>query len=298
MDLGADLRQARERAGLSHSDLSVRTRIPSKYFRAIEEHDFASVPAGIFVRSYIRSYAREVGLDPDAAVAAFRALTEPPPELPSETTDKPADDRVPDKAPPSRFDPKLLAPRSRWGTALLAVVLLIGLIGINRFGASSSAGSPPVVRSPIPPAPTGVAPRRAAQEAAPAAQPSAPELPQAAPVPPETAQAPPPAPPPAPPTEEAAQPVATTGTGGIQIDMRAEGLCWVRGIADGEEVFARLLQPGETQSITGQRDVVIRIGDPAALSYSINGKPGRPLGEAMVPVTVQFGPDGPLSITP
>lgn len=283
MDLGSELRQARESAGLSLSDLSARTRIPAKYFRAIEEHHFASIPSGIFVRSYIRTYAQEVGVNPSEAVAAYRAMTEPPPEVQPEAKKTPStNEPAGDGRSSSRFDPRLLAPRSRWGSAFVAVVLLIGLIGINRFGSSSSAGSPPAVRSPIPQAPAP-----AARDAAPVVATSGAGLQTSTDTDPSTSVQ----------TSTSVQASTSDQTStGIQIEMRAEGLCWVRALADGQVVVARLLQPGETQSVTGQRDVVIRIGDPAALSYSINGKPGRPLGLPMVPVTAQFGPDGQLSI--
>src|SRR5687768_4042731 len=77
MDLGTDLKIARERAGLSLSELAARTRIPLRSLRAIEENDFAAIPPGIFVRSFIRNYAREVGVDPAEAIAQYRSMTEP-----------------------------------------------------------------------------------------------------------------------------------------------------------------------------------------------------------------------------
>ena len=87
------------------------------------------------------------------------------------------------------------------------------------------------------------------------------------------------------------EPIATTGAG-MQFDIRAEGPCWVKVIVDGETVFARLMQPGEHETLTAERDVIVRVGDPAAFTYSINGKPGQSLGAARVPVTVRFAADG------
>jgi hypothetical protein len=77
--------------------------------------------------------------------------------------------------------------------------------------------------------------------------------------------------------------------------MRAQGLCWISAVVDGQRTMARLLQPGETQSLNAERDIVLRIGDPAALSYSINGRAGQALGVANVPVTVRVGTDGRIS---
>jgi hypothetical protein len=51
-----------------------------------------------------------------------------------------------------------------------------------------------------------------------------------------------------------------------------------------------LLNAGEHQTVTGRDAVTLRVGDPAALKLSINGAPGRPLGEAGRPVTVRITP--------
>jgi hypothetical protein len=79
------------------------------------------------------------------------------------------------------------------------------------------------------------------------------------------------------------------------MEIRAQDHCWVRAVVDGRPTLERLLQPGETQSLTAQRDIVLRVGDPAAFSYSVNGRAGKPLGAANEPVTVRFGTDGHAS---
>lgn len=260
MDIGSELRSARERAALSLEDLSSRTRIPLRHLRSIEQNDFSNVPPGIFVRSFIRTYAREVGLDPAGLIAEYRAITEPVIETPQE----PKNDAVsePEQRPgwfwrPRALDPNRLTSRPGLGYALIAVALLIVVIGVNRYLASE--------RPEVPVADTPV-----------------------------TEAAPPPVAEVVSPTESAAQVVSTTGSA-VQIDVHAEGLCWIRAVADDQTILARLLQPGERHSITAQRDIVIRVGDPAAISYSVNGQPGQPLGSAGVPVTVRVGPDGKIS---
>ena len=64
---------------------------------------------------------------------------------------------------------------------------------------------------------------------------------------------------------------------------------------DGEPTFTRLMQPGERHRLTGERDVVLRVGDPGALSYTVNGRRGEPLGAPKVPVTVRVGADGQIA---
>ena len=70
--LGADLQQARERAGLSLDDLSARTKIRRHMLESIERNDFASIPGGLLARGYLRAYAREVGLPGEVIAARYQ----------------------------------------------------------------------------------------------------------------------------------------------------------------------------------------------------------------------------------
>lgn len=70
--LGADLQHARELAGLSIDDLSTRTKIRRHMLEAIERNDFASIPGGLLARGYLRAYAKEVGLPPEAVAARYQ----------------------------------------------------------------------------------------------------------------------------------------------------------------------------------------------------------------------------------
>jgi cytoskeletal protein RodZ len=70
--IGRDLRAARERTGLPLRELSARTKIREPVLDALEREDFAALPAGILRRGYLRAYASEVGLDPEAVVERYR----------------------------------------------------------------------------------------------------------------------------------------------------------------------------------------------------------------------------------
>jgi len=70
--LGADLQHAREQAGLSIDDLSARTKIRRHMLEAIERNDFAAIPGGLLARGYLRAYAKEVGLPPEAVAARYQ----------------------------------------------------------------------------------------------------------------------------------------------------------------------------------------------------------------------------------
>lgn len=72
-----NLRDTRVLAGLSLSDVERDTRINRVYLEAIEEGRFQDIPAPVYARGFVRSYARYLGLDPEEAVAAMPDL--PPP---------------------------------------------------------------------------------------------------------------------------------------------------------------------------------------------------------------------------
>jgi len=70
-DFGGKLRQARERRGISLRQISSNTKIAAAALEALERNDISKLPGGIFSRAFVRSYAVEVGLDPDATVQEF-----------------------------------------------------------------------------------------------------------------------------------------------------------------------------------------------------------------------------------
>ena len=80
MSLGATLKQARAARKLTIDALSRATRIPPHIIVAMEQDEWGKVPRGIFARGYLRSVAREVGLDGNDLVAQYDAKQAPPPE--------------------------------------------------------------------------------------------------------------------------------------------------------------------------------------------------------------------------
>jgi hypothetical protein len=48
------------------------------------------------------------------------------------------------------------------------------------------------------------------------------------------------------------------------------------------------MRPGDQDSFDMRKETVLRVGDPAAFTFTINGKAGRSLGPAGEAVTVQI----------
>jgi cytoskeleton protein RodZ len=71
---GDKLREARERRGLSLRQIANATKISMMTLEALERNDLKRLPGGIFTRAFVRSYALEVGLDPEQAIEEFMGL--------------------------------------------------------------------------------------------------------------------------------------------------------------------------------------------------------------------------------
>ena len=77
--LGAQLKLAREKRGVTLEDVSSSTKIGTRMLRAIEDEHFDQLPGGIFNKGFVRAYAKAVGLDEEKAISDYLAATEPAP---------------------------------------------------------------------------------------------------------------------------------------------------------------------------------------------------------------------------
>jgi cytoskeleton protein RodZ len=252
--VGERLREARERQKVSLHAIAEKTNISVRFLDAIEKNQFDKLPGGIFTRGFIRSYAAQVGLDPDGTVAQFLA-------------DEPGqrDDDI-DEAPPSDRDGPGI------GTLLLAglgvVVLALALVYLFKpdwIGLQSSASPSQAVSAPAGADPPGA-------ERSPAA-------PAGSPVgvtttPPSQATAPTPAP------STAVEPAPQTPKSPLHLVVTPTGRCWVQVSADGQMRVAREIAAGERIAIDAAERLQITVGDAGNFSYELNGRPGKALGAA------------------
>ena len=86
---GARLRQAREAANRSVSEISVALHLDRKTIEALEADSFDRLPAPTFVRGYMRSYARELGLPIEPILEAYDFQGFEPPALTPDITEAP-----------------------------------------------------------------------------------------------------------------------------------------------------------------------------------------------------------------
>jgi cytoskeleton protein RodZ len=119
------------RQRLDIADVEAKTKIRAKYLRALENEEFGMLPGPTFVKTFLRSYAEVLGLDPHLLVEDYRARYEPRDEAELKPIGPPAMRRERRRrAPPP-------GPGLAIGLAVAAVLgalLVIGLVGEEDSG--------------------------------------------------------------------------------------------------------------------------------------------------------------------
>lgn len=253
---GVWLRRNREAHALTIEDLARITKISKTILAAIEDSDLRRLPAGIYTRGFVKAYAREVGLDPAIAAEDYLKGLEPL------RAERPLDD---DGAHPSKTDSAVVIghgqdhsrdalPANQFRHfGWLAVAVVAFIVYLVSFGGREDPGTAAGV----------TALDATGSDAVSASQITA-----------ESGAL----------TSNAAMAVGQP----FRLELRTQGLCWLVISIDGEPVLARLLKPGERHAFDVEEEAVLRVGDPGALTLSINGETGPPLGPAGEPVDVRI----------
>ena len=119
------------RQRLDITDVEAQTKIRAKYLRALENEDFGMLPGPTFVKSFLRTYAEFLGLDPHLLVEEYRIRFDPRDE--SELT--------PFARPPRGRQRRRPPRRPAWLPIAGAVVLLVGLLLVLGLTGGSSDNS-------------------------------------------------------------------------------------------------------------------------------------------------------------
>jgi cytoskeleton protein RodZ len=126
--IGDTLREARMRQRLDIADVEAKTKIRAKYLRALENEEFGMLPGPTFVKTFLRSYAEVLGLDPHLLVEEYRARYEPRDDSDTiKPLGPPGIGRDRRRRGPSPPGPVLLGVLAV--AAVLAALLVIGLVG-------------------------------------------------------------------------------------------------------------------------------------------------------------------------
>jgi cytoskeleton protein RodZ len=74
---GQQLKRAREQKGLSVSAVADAQHLRPAVIHAIEDGDYEQIDSELFLKGYVRTYAKQVDLDPDAVIATLDKELEP-----------------------------------------------------------------------------------------------------------------------------------------------------------------------------------------------------------------------------
>lgn len=263
--VGAGMREVRERLGWRLADVAEQLRIRLPYLEAIERGDLAALPGSAYQTGFIRSYALILGLDPEEILRRFRAAGMGPPAKAELSFLAP----VPDRAVPTG---------ALW---FILVLLVIGGYAGWYFHSERDRHLAQAIPS-VPPelAPLAVPPKPPAPKpvpvAAPAATPAAPATAASATKPAAGTVAPAPASP----TPGAPAPPATPAAASGQ-SIVATADSWIE-VKDptGNILFSRVLHAGESWPVPDEPGLLLTAGNAGGTEIAVNGKPGAPLGAA------------------
>jgi cytoskeleton protein RodZ len=315
--IGETLRRERVRRNLELQQVSQELKISKRFLDAIEREAFAELPGAIFVRSFVRQYARFLGLDEDDLAAEAQRIVEPVmEEPPAMNPSMPPVDNV--RVPPMRAWGSVGdGGRLRSSSILPALGLVVAATVVcsfvyalwqreRRSGAVSAAQTtvstrpappPAALPAPVAPAPldtsrtpaaqadasTGARPAPASAAEGPSAEPSA-NVPPAAETAPATE---------APAVEQPpAGKKAPAAKEPVRVEVTALETTWVRARSDGKYAFSATLDPNQTRTVEAQESVELLLGNAGGVSVVLNGKPIAALGPKGQVRTVQLSSGG------
>ena len=231
--LGEEFRSAREARGLTLSDVAEQIHIRSVYLNAIENEEWTSIGAPVYVRGFIRTYARFLGLDAESAVERFNQ---------SAPAARPVSHTISQVGTPDRDRPSLWAI-----VATVVAALLVAFVGYEWWSysqaSSDGGGRTAATASPRPggaqPVGAGVGsgvPAAADGSAAPSARPSG----------------------------------APAGTLHHQLAVRLVQRSWIRVAMDGVTKVEGIFPAGTARTFSGSV-ADVRAGNAAGVTISVNG---------------------------
>jgi transcriptional regulator with XRE-family HTH domain len=160
MSIGDTLADARQRSGLTVTQVSQQTRIRESIIRDIEQGDFGACGGDFYARGHIRSIAGAVGADPAPLISEYDADHGPVSPLRAAEVFEPA-------------KPIKIRERRSPSLAMIVVLVLLAIIGYTAYRLVANhgkTGHPAAVAStPAPPRVTPTAVAKASPSPSPAA---------------------------------------------------------------------------------------------------------------------------------
>lgn len=288
LTLGEFLRQERERRGITIEQVASATKIGIRQLHALESDQYIELPAKPFIRGFVNSYCRFIGLDSREVLTRF-----------SDFIDQRSQDRPNREAGHSGYAfEKREGEQSRTilGVIMIALVLLGGIAVIffkqplkhHRRGHSEKLKT---AESPVPSPSPSVAAMEA--PAGPVVSPLPSPSPKSTPSP---KPAPSPSPSQSPQASPSPSPVADPLNSGVglkpseikhKLVFKALESTWVRYRVDERPVMQFVLKQGKALVLRAQEKVVVQIANPRVLQLSYNNQGYLSVAQARSLVTRQ-----------
>jgi len=137
LGIGDTLRDARRQQNRSLGDAASQTRVRESYLAALEEEEFAALGGDVYVKGFLRSYAKYLGLDPEPLVDMYRASHREDDDL-SLLASRPVESTGAARGPQSAIIAAIVG-------VLLAILAVIGYRGgddVPSASPASASGSP------------------------------------------------------------------------------------------------------------------------------------------------------------
>lgn len=234
--LGDTLRDRRQSLGISVDQAAQATRIRGRLLDALEEGRFQDLPNPGYVRGYVSSYARFLGLESAPLLAMYRAES---------GAEKYGELNLP--ALEEAVRPHYQQHAVPWRTAA-TVALVIALVSLAIWGVTRLVKGPQTP-PPVPASTTSTTPVPGSEQAS-----STPSSNSGV----SAGQAP------------RAADNLTPFT--LKVEVAATGASWVKVSVDGSPAYEGTLAGGQSKTFEVSREAVVKIGKPSIVTVTRDGK--------------------------
>jgi cytoskeleton protein RodZ len=297
--VGETLRRERLKRNLDLEQISHELKISARFLDAIEHDQYDKLPGGVFAKSFVRQYARLLGLDEEDLARQLQGLIAPTPDV-SLLADKPKPASVSPISVPKVEEWETIGDRGfRWSGSLSAAAMVVVVMlvcsavyaWLQRPKSTVATTAPTPVQTAAAPVPTPVqsAPPAvpAPTEATPSPTPVNEQPGQSKPAENVVTESKPAEQTPAAPTPATPNPDTT-----VHVQITAGEPVWVLARADGKYNFSATLNAGDSRMVDGMKDVVLRLGNAGGVAISLNGKTIGAVGPKGQTRTVQLTSGG------
>lgn len=275
MSFGVSLKRERELRGISLAEIARATKISVRLLEAIEKDRFDILPEGVFRKSFIRSYAKYLGMNEEQILQEYALQVQP----------NTAGQAAPEKPSVSFRDSSAGSRRALLLTFGILLLLLAVGVGFWYFTQASRKGdatttsqTPPVVQapggkssgeaivptsSPVPVPAESANSSTAVQGVSPASDPSTLKVLG------ELAKKP-----------EPVGPVVTEDSAPLELTIEAQDAAWVSVSAGDKSLFLGLMNPAESKKFPLAAPLKVTLGNAGGVRLQVNGQIFSSLGKS------------------